>query len=49
MVTQEGLPGLIAAVAAALGTVFADRRIRDIDGKFGQFSLDTLAAPGGIG
>ncbi len=29
VVTQEGLPGLVAAQVVAAGTVFADRRIRD--------------------
>ena len=46
MVVEEGLPGLITT--AGSGALLAKGGIRNCNAEFGQFSLNTFAAPGGI-
>ena len=46
VVVEEGLPGLVAA--AGSGAILADGGIRDCNSEFGQFGLNSFAAPGGI-
>ena len=46
MVMEEGLPGLV--VASGSGAILTDGGIRHFDSEFGQFGLNSLAAPSGI-
>jgi hypothetical protein len=46
MVVEEGLPGLV--VASGSGAILANGGIRHCNPEFGQFGLNSFAAPSGI-